>query len=803
MNETDTHFKQIVETLSIDDTADRRHKAALREQMLTVYQDAATQNPPHCVWPNWSKIMKSKLTKTAAAAVIFIAAFIVLTQSPTLAWADVVKQIQEFRPYQSRQTVYYENAEPQSQVDMHLSLSQRREERDDGLIYIFDLSACPIRTLVLDDQKQTAKLNVNYSMGPLKDPDILRMLAQMKETDTEVLDCIKMNGIQAQGFRSVDQHNDITIWADIHTGLPVKVEIVHINRGRKIVLDNLQFDVPFDASLFSTEPPSNYKLDETILGKKPSADDETTALDNATTAEITGVAGPEQFVPHSYIEAVYINNKLLVERTVSHKTLSLRREVHFDDDSIHIIDLTEKPVQYIRIDPKNKKAKLNIRYDMGPAKNPDMLAMLAGMRAEGQSERLGLENINGFQTEGFRQVSEYNDITIWADVYTGYPVKIEIVHPNQKIIQQDFDFATELDDSLFTMDVPEGYDLQKEVVGITLDTKEVTQEHVRQTATRPVYVMDHALSWTKEPFIIESTDPSDSKEKVYSSNTVGNDGRHVVIGQSVTFDENLKSKIRSGQGHLCLERKGFTVWNGGPEKWYSKIMLESAEGMIPPGISEDRTGYAVETPDETILVIGINGVLTDDELKELVENLECCTESAMENKPDIDSDGTVSFSKEALEEKLKEIEQSEDKESGMLNLALALSGKKMTPEEKTAALRMLKLNEKDLISGLANYAKLSGGAFPDSLDNKELLPGLEKLAFTEDLTKEEKESMVREVFYAGAFYSKLQREKKEPHYIPGLTFSDSAEVAELLRWKADDGGFRVVYTDLSMKTRTP
>jgi hypothetical protein len=310
---------------------------------------------------------------------------------------------------------------------------------------------------------------------------------------------------------------------------------------------------------------------------------------------------------------------------VSHKTLSLRREEHFDDGAIFVIDITKRPVRILRMEPDTQKATLQILYNMKGAKNPDMLAMLAGMRV-GSAEQLGAQEIKGIQAEGFRKVDPHNDITIWADMDTGLPVRIEIIHPKrkQKIIMDQFDFETELDDSLFLTDPPEGFDVKEQVTGLEMKAGAVTKQQVRENATMPVYVFKSGLSWTKLPSIIEASDLTVPGKKMYIVSAVGNDGRHVALGQSQT-NSTLRNQIHSG-GNKCLEQDGFVIWNGGPEKWYSKTTLESAEGMIPPGISEDRTGYAIETPEDTIIIVGINGALSDAELKELIEALELCTE---------------------------------------------------------------------------------------------------------------------------------------------------------------------------------
>jgi len=284
----------------------------------------------------------------------------------------------------------------------------------------------------------------------------------------------------------------------------------------------------------------------------------------------------------------------------------------------------ERPVKILRMEPDNKKAALTILYNKGPAKNPDMLAMLARMR-KGGSENLGVQDIDGIKAEGFRTVDPHNDITIWADIETKLPVKLEIVHSkrNQKIVMDHFDFETKLDDSLFLTEPPEGYELNEKHEGMDLKASAVTKEQLQQRTEYPVYILKKKLSWTLEPTIIEGNVPGAADKKLHGIAATSKDGRHVSLAQCSVYN-TLKEKIRGG--NKCLEINGFTIWNGGPEKWYSKIALESAAGMIPPGISEDRTGYAIETPGDTIIIVGINGALTDEELLEMVKALELCTE---------------------------------------------------------------------------------------------------------------------------------------------------------------------------------
>ncbi len=92
------------------------------------------------------------------------------------------------------------------------------------------------------------------------------MLARMKETDAQRLEVRQINGVAAQGFRTVDPYNEITIWADVKTGIPVRLEVLHLQHNRKIVFEDFEFGQMTDPLLFSTEPPEGYEIEEKIIG---------------------------------------------------------------------------------------------------------------------------------------------------------------------------------------------------------------------------------------------------------------------------------------------------------------------------------------------------------------------------------------------------------------------------------------------------------------------------------------------------------------------------------------------------------
>ncbi len=151
----------------------------------------------------------------------------------------------------------------------------------------------------------------------------------------------------------------------------------------------------------------------------------------------------------------------------------------------------------------------------------------------------------------------------------------------------------------------------------------------------------------------------------------------------------------------------------------------------------------------------------------------------------------------------------QSKSEKLLDKALELSGKKFTSEERNKALRMLSLNEKDLIQGLTVFLKLSDGRYPSKLDTKTTLMEAEALwgakyeGVSPDETtgkekKKEDEEAICDIFFASAFYGKLMRANKDvAYYGDKVTVEDSGKV--LMRWNISDEQYRVVFGNLIVK----
>ena len=81
---------------------------------------------------------------------------------------------------------------------------------------------------------------------------------------------------------------------------------------------------------------------------------------------------------------------------------------------------------------------------------------------EGQVEQLGEKVIDGQKAVGFAGKGQNEAVTIWADPETALPIRIEAqIGQGLSFIMKNFEFNADVDESLMSMNVPEGYTLDK------------------------------------------------------------------------------------------------------------------------------------------------------------------------------------------------------------------------------------------------------------------------------------------------------------------------------------------------------
>ena len=279
MFENEADLKKTVSRLNIDNKPNPAHREGLRREMLSAFDETSQQlqeqATPHGVLRRI--IMKSPVTRIAAAAAIIIAVFIGIhylggsIDGASVAWSQVVEQISSHTKYKCRQRVVREEGPqvPTMQV-YHLNLSLRRQEVENGDIHIIDMQGVDAITVELKPAEMKAIVTKLIGAGPRKDPHIIEMIKRYEQESTERLGTKKKDGKVLHGFRhKPNEHNDFTVWVDADTKLPVEVELKHTQAGQTIFMDEFEFDFELDASAFSTKVPDGYEIENLTLDYRP------------------------------------------------------------------------------------------------------------------------------------------------------------------------------------------------------------------------------------------------------------------------------------------------------------------------------------------------------------------------------------------------------------------------------------------------------------------------------------------------------------------------------------------------------
>ncbi|OQA02531.1 MAG: hypothetical protein BWY69_01032 [Planctomycetes bacterium ADurb.Bin401] len=231
--------------------------------------------------PNlWRIIMKSRITKFASAAIIIITAIITINyfDKTSVAWAQVVEQLNNHEKYKCRQRVV--NADGRKSPTMivyHMNLSLRRQEVEDGSVHVIDMRGKDAITVELDPAQKKAVITKLINFGPRKDPDIIDMVKRFQQESIQELGCKKQDGRLLYGFRhKPNQYNDYMIWVDAETKLPFEVVIEHPGRNT-IYLDEFEFDFELEPSAFNTDIPQDYTVETLTQDYSPEKAKEITA----------------------------------------------------------------------------------------------------------------------------------------------------------------------------------------------------------------------------------------------------------------------------------------------------------------------------------------------------------------------------------------------------------------------------------------------------------------------------------------------------------------------------------------------
>jgi hypothetical protein len=273
----DEKFSSLLSTVGRKTVApDREFLDKLKEESAKIFE-TSTQNESGDLRESintisiWRTIMKSHITKIAAAVVVIsgvlIAMHFIGVSTATVTFADVIK------PILNAQTAVLdiiigdeESGGPVIHDMIRGSRIRRTLSNVEGIDTIIDLKESRILQLT-HEKKEAAYIDLkglpsmpNY-MEILR--NIIKGLQENPNFEVEELGTQEIDGQEAIGFSARHPKAEITIWADPETALPIRIE--QVSGQMRVICKNVKFDVPMDESLFSMDVPPEYKLQEAEL----------------------------------------------------------------------------------------------------------------------------------------------------------------------------------------------------------------------------------------------------------------------------------------------------------------------------------------------------------------------------------------------------------------------------------------------------------------------------------------------------------------------------------------------------------
>jgi outer membrane lipoprotein-sorting protein len=216
----------------------------------------------------WRTIMKSRISKVAAAAVIIIAILIGVLQFgdsiESVAIADIVQPFLTANTATFKITIGGRGVPPQEFDGMFMEPCRMRQTTPGGGTMIVDFEQGKIVTL-LPQTSQAVVLevtNVPEDPGDLNFFQYIRLrILNAQPLDDESVEFLgeqQIEGQSAIGYHVRKPGLDATVWADSETKMPLRIEV--IDDPMVITMSNIVFDVELDESLFSLNVPDGYKV---------------------------------------------------------------------------------------------------------------------------------------------------------------------------------------------------------------------------------------------------------------------------------------------------------------------------------------------------------------------------------------------------------------------------------------------------------------------------------------------------------------------------------------------------------------
>jgi outer membrane lipoprotein-sorting protein len=232
----------------------------------------------------WRIIMKSKMFKVAAAAVIVITSLVCLQfLTGTSAYAQVAAELR------NAHTVVFTlitqtnqgNGETVKTDVAYKDPSWLRGTTVDGYVAVVDFTSGKMISIVPGGGYTLAEIkNFKETNTGVFSFHAIEAMKNLPAKADENLGTKEIDGIVCDGYRVTQGDLTTTVWLDTKTGDLVQVEQKYTSApGMNRIIKNIKFDIVLDDSLFSLTPPAGYKSGGFELKSDVSAEKEDTFIE--------------------------------------------------------------------------------------------------------------------------------------------------------------------------------------------------------------------------------------------------------------------------------------------------------------------------------------------------------------------------------------------------------------------------------------------------------------------------------------------------------------------------------------------
>jgi hypothetical protein len=298
MNDNEKYIQDFVKDLPFE-APNPKHRDELKNQLLKAFPRHRLQ-PTHHTVGIWRTIMKSRITKLSAAAVIVLAAFLALNLFNTsgVVWADVVQRLEKIKTgtYKITEDIKGMPGTPEGYVthktqDVTLSYEQSAVRIDSSLqvpggtrkMQTYILFEESVLYTVIPAQKKYFKVTISDAqMQKMSEEngDPATILKAMLEHDYTELGRQRIDGVWARGIEVSDpklgtkmgasisggiyDETTVQLWVDEKTELPIRINATGSSKDGKasmdVVYDHFQWDIEIDPAQLKPEIPDDYEL---------------------------------------------------------------------------------------------------------------------------------------------------------------------------------------------------------------------------------------------------------------------------------------------------------------------------------------------------------------------------------------------------------------------------------------------------------------------------------------------------------------------------------------------------------------